>query len=399
MKIRDIRAKEILDSRGHPTLRIYLETKKGEFVAGVPAGASTGKHEAVELRDKNRLFGKGVFKAKKSVEEIIASELIGMEVTNQEEIDNKLINLDGTENKSKLGANALLGVSIAVCKAGSFDSQLPLYEYISELSGFESAMPRPLFNVINGGSHSGGGVDFQEFMIAPDEESFQENYMEAAIIYHRLGDLLEKENPLWKNVGDEGGYVPVVDTPEEILSLINKVSNVEIVLDVAASEFFEDGKYRTQMGDFSTDELIEYYQNLLQNYPIIGIEDPLEENDFENWSLINEKLPITVIGDDFLVTNPKRIAKAKRNNSCNGMILKVNQIGTITESLQAAKMAKAGGWKIVTSHRSGETTDSFIADFAVGIGSDFIKSGAPARGERVVKYNRLLEIEEELKIT
>ena len=399
MKIKNIRAREILDSRGNPTLRVYIDTENGEFVAGVPSGASTGEHEAIELRDGGeRLMGKGVTEAIDNIEEKIAPKLKGLKVYNQEKIDEKLLELDGTDNKENLGANAMLGVSIAVCKAGAFYSGLPLYEYIEELSGYEASLPRPLFNVINGGSHTGGGVDFQEFMISPDEDSFKENYFKAAEIYQQLGSYLQDENPMWKNIGDEGGYVPELQTPDEVLSIIEKIAEVEVVLDVAATEFFGGDSYNMKTGNKSTEEMIDYYKELVDKFPIIAIEDPLEENDFEGWSKINNELEQVIIGDDLLVTNPERIKKAINETSCDGMILKVNQIGTITESLQAAKLAKENDWKIVVSHRSGETTDSFIADFAVGIGAQFIKSGAPARGERVVKYNRLLEIEEELSL-
>ena len=399
MKIKNIRAREILDSRGNPTLRVYVDTENGEFIAGVPSGASTGEHEAMELRDGgDRLMGKGVKRAIKNIEEEIAPELEGFKVYNQREIDEKLLELDGTENKENLGANAILGVSIAACKAGAFYSGMPLYEYIGELSGSENSLPRPLFNVINGGSHTGGGVDFQEFMISPDEGSFKENYFKAAEIYHQLGQVLAGKNKSWKNIGDEGGYVPELETPDEVLSIIKKIADVDIVLDVAATEFFEGESYNMKTGQKSTEEMIDYYGQLVDEFPIIAIEDPLEENDFEGWSKISERLEQTIIGDDLLVTNVERIKEAIELDSCNGMILKVNQIGTITESLEAAGLAKENDWKIVVSHRSGETTDSFIADFAVGIGSQFIKSGAPARGERVAKYNRLLEIEEELNL-
>jgi len=389
-----------LDSRGNPTLRVYLETEGAEFIAGVPSGASTGKHEAVELRDgEKRLSGKGVLKAVEKIEDVISPELEGVPVTDQKEIDEKMCELDGTDNKSELGANAMLGVSIAVTKAGAFYKGKPLYEYISDLAETESKMPRPLLNVINGGSHTGGGVDFQEFMLAPDEKSFEENLFRAVEAYHKLKEELKKQNSSWINVGDEGGFVPGLETPEEVLSLLGKVTDMEIVLDVAATEFFNGAFYKTKMGKMGTDALIDYYFKLVEKFPVIGIEDPLEENDFESWAKLSQKLENTlIIGDDLLATNPKRIKKALRKQSCNGMILKINQIGTITESLEAAELAKENDWKIIVSHRSGETTDSFIADFAVGIGSEFIKTGAPARGERVVKYNRLLEIGEELNL-
>ncbi len=398
MRIKKIRAKEILDSRANPTLRVYLETEEGEFVAGVPSGASTGEHEAVELRDGgDRLFGRGVRRAIKNIEEVIFPELEGMKVEDQAKIDEKMNRIDNTENKSKLGANAILGVSVAVTKAAAFSKGVPLYEHVADLSGLEKSMPRPLFNVINGGSHTGGGVDFQEFMLAPDEKSFKENLFLAAEIYHRLKTKLSDEDPSWINVGDEGGFVPEMEKPEEVLSLLQKITDTKIVMDVAATEFFSGAFYETNMGKMSTDQLIDYYVQLVDEFSILGIEDPLEENDFETWSKLNEELnDFLIIGDDLLVTNPKRMKKALRKKSCNGMILKINQIGTITEALEAAKLAKENDWTIIVSHRSGETTDSFIADFAVGIGSRFIKTGAPARGERVVKYNRLLEIEEEI---
>lgn len=397
MKIKNIKAREVVDSRGEPTLRVYLETDNGFFTSGVPSGASTGDFEAVELRDEDRLFGKGVKKAVKKVEETISPALEGMSVENQKQIDEKMIELDGTDNKSNLGANSLLGVSMSVLKAAAYSRDLSVHEYVSDLSGFQSSMPRPLLNVINGGSHTGGGVDFQEFMLAPEKDSFKKNLFQSVKVYHRLKKKLQTKNTSWLNVGDEGGFVPELETPEEVLSLLEEVTEMDFVLDVAASEFFTGAFYDTQMGKMSTDEMIDYYKQLIDKYPIIGLEDPLEENDFKTWNKLNEELSKQlVIGDDLLVTNPDRIKEALRKQSCNAMILKVNQIGTITESLQAAQLAKDNNWKLIVSHRSGETTDPFIADFAVGIGSQFIKTGAPARGERVVKYNRLLEIEEEL---
>ncbi len=400
MKIKNIRAREIIDSRGKPTLEVFLETKKGEFVAGVPSGASTGAHEAIELRDnEERMDGKGVLKAVEKIEQVIFPELKGMSVENQKKIDEKMIEIDGTENKSNLGANSILGVSVAVTKAAAFSNGLPLYKYISELHGSKAAMPKPLLNVINGGAHTGGGLDFQEFMLSPKKDTFKESIFNGLEIYHSLKRLLQEKNSAWINIGDEGGFVPDLKTPKEALSYIEKAGDCNVVIDVAATEFFQDGKYVTKMGDLSTEELIDYYKKIVKEFPVIGIEDPLEENDFEKWNTLNEGLSDTlVIGDDLLVTNSQRIEKAIDKNSCNGMILKINQIGTITESLQAAKLAKENNWKIIVSHRSGETNDSFIADFAAGIASQFIKSGAPARGERVSKYNRLLEIEEELMI-
>ncbi len=395
MKIEKIKAREILDSRGNPTLEISLETKKGMFVAGVPSGASTGEHEAVELRDGGeRLSGKGVLQAVDKIEKIISPALEGFSVFDQGKIDEKMIELDGTDNKSNLGANSIIGVSVATCKAAAFHSDLEVYEYVSDLFKEKTSIPRPLFNVVNGGSHTGGGVDFQEFMISPNNSTFKENLFDAVDIYHKLGRSLESRNPGWRNIGDEGGFVPEMKTPKEVLSLIGEICEADIVLDVAAAEFFTRKGYHTKMGLMSREELIDYYLELVKEFPIIAIEDPLDENDFSGWAEFTKNTDISVIGDDLLVTNPERIEKALKEKSCNAMILKINQIGTITESLKAAELALKNDWKIVVSHRSGETNDSFIADFAVGIGAHFIKTGAPARGERVAKYNRLLEIEE-----
>ncbi len=395
MKIKEIKAGEILDSRGFPTLKVSLRIDKGVFSFSLPSGASRGKMEALELRDedKKRFKGRGVLKAKEKVEKVIAPSLLGKDVRNQEEIDKIMIDLDGTENKSSLGANSILGVSVANLKAAASFSGKETFSYIEEISGFKKNFPRPLFNVINGGSHAKGGLDFQEFMIAPDEGSFEENLRVASEAYHRLKERLESINPLYCNIGDEGGFVPGLEKPEEALSLLKEVAPFEVVIDVAATEFFKDGKYVTKMGEMKREEIISYYKDLVKNFSILGLEDPLEEEDFKGWSLLREEVDRMIIGDDLLVTNPERIKRALVEKSCNAMILKVNQIGTVTESLKAAQMAKENNWKIIVSHRSGETEDDFISDFALGIGAQFIKSGAPARGERVIKYNRLWEIE------
>jgi enolase len=413
-KIKKIRAREILDSRGNPTIEVELETDSGKFFASVPSGASKGKHEALELRDGGKRFsGMGVLKAIKNINEIISKKLRGFDVTKQKEIDQALVELDGTENKLKLGANAICGVSLAVCKAGAQAKNLPLYKYIRELYDIRNTkyqIPRPSFNIINGGVHAGNDLDFQEFMVCPKTKSFSENLRIGAEIYHRLKEIISKKyGKLATNLGDEGGFAPPIKDPEIAIKLIleaakslNYQNKISIILDVAASQFFDGKKYKTKIGNFSGEELANFYLKLIKKYPIEGIEDPFAQDDFESWQDFTSNLEhltsnILIIGDDLTVTNPKRIKTAKEKGLCNAIIVKINQIGTVTEAIEAAKLAKSFGWKIMVSHRSGETTDDFISDFAVGIGADFIKSGAPARGERVAKYNRLLKIEEELK--
>jgi len=432
-KIKNIKARKILDSRGNPTVEVELETDLGKFLASVPSGASKGKYEAVELRDGldarpsreaggpvlgKRYHGMGVLKAVKNVNEIIGPKLIGEDTANQTKIDEILINLDGTENKAKLGANAILPVSMAVCRAAAAAKNLSLYQHINEIyTGLTCvkltpvrpvSLPIPCFNVINGGAHAGNDLDVQEFMIVPQKMSFSENLQVASEIYHQLKEILEKKfGKLATNLGDEGGFAPPIRFPQEAIELILEAAKklnyeVKIILDVAASQFFKNGKYRMKIGVFSREGLLNYYSDLIQKYPIMGLEDPFSEDDFAGWKMLNSKFLIPnskflIIGDDLTVTNPRRIKMAKEKEDCNAMILKINQIGTITEALEAAKLAKSFGWKIIVSHRSGETNDDFISDLAVGIGADFIKAGAPARGERVAKYNRLLKIEEELR--
>jgi enolase len=413
VKIEEVKAREILDSRGIPTLEINLKTNKGNFVSSVPSGASKGKYEAKELRDGGkRYFGKGVKLAIKNVNEIISKKLKGFEVTTQQKIDQLLIQLDGTENKSKLGANVIFGVSVAVCKAGAKAKNLSLYKYIKtiyDINDTQYQIPRPSFNIINGGVHAGNDLDFQEFMVCPKGKSFSENLRIGVEIYHTLKEIISKKyGKLATNLGDEGGFAPPIRDPEVAIKLIldsakslgyqNKIS---IILDVAASQFFDGKKYKTQIGNFSGKELTNFYLKLIKKYPIAGIEDPFAQDDFESWGEFNSKLKsqkskVLVIGDDLTVTNTKRIKTVKEKELCNAIIVKINQIGTVSEAIEAVKLAKSFGWKIIVSHRSGETTDDFISDFAVGIGADFIKAGAPARGERVVKYNRLLKIEEEI---
>ena len=412
-RIQSIKAREIIDSRGDPTVEVDLTTDRGLFRASVPSGASKGKYEAVELRDGgDRYQGKGVLKAIKNINEIIGPKLIGKDPTKQKEIDRLMIELDGTKNKSKLGANAICGVSLAVCRAGAATKNLPLYHYISEiyLGDTYPTLPRPCFNVINGGIQAGNELDFQEFMIVPEapRPNFGEGLKIGSEIYYQLKNLLlKKSGRQATNLGDEGGFAPPIKLPEEAIELIleaakklNYEGKIKIILDVAASQFFENGKYKMAIGVFTREGLIKYYLKLISKYPILGIEDPFAEDDWETWQIANRKFKnanLFIIGDDLTVTNPERIREAYQKKACDGIIIKPNQIGTLTEAIEAAKLAKNFGWKIFLKNRSGETNDDFIADFSVGIGADGIMAGAPARGERVAKYNRLLEIEEELK--
>src|SRR6056297_2461708 len=371
MKIKKVKAREILDSRGNPTVETEIVTEKGKYIASVPSGASTGEHEACELRDKDsRYHGKGVQKAVANVNNEIGKEIEGMNVENQKEIDEAMLNLDGTKNKEKLGANAILSVSMAVARAGADSKEIPLWEYISKVSNSDPSLPYPCFNVVNGGEHAGNNLDIQEFMISPRFGSFQENLRAGSEIYHTLKEILEKDfSSSSTNVGDEGGFAPSFSKADQALSYLQKAI--------------------TDAG---------YKKKLIDKYPIFSIEDPFGENDFKAWSgFKSEADDLLIIGDDLLTTNPERIEKAINENSCNGLLLKINQIGTITESIKAMELARSKGWKIMVSHRSGETCDNFIADLAVGLGAEFIKSGAPARGERISKYNQLLRIEEELK--
>jgi len=422
-KIKKIFAREILDSRGNPTVEVELTTEKGVFSASIPSGASKGKYEALELRDGGKRYhGMGVQKAVRNVNEIIGPKLREKDVTKQKEIDELMIKLDGTENKSKLGANAICPGSMAVCRAGAAAKNLPLYEYISKLylenvnttisTIVENVVSLPVacFNVINGGAHAGNELDFQEFMIIPQSGVFSQNLQIATEIYQELKKIIkEKYIDLGINVGDEGGFAPPMRVPEEALNLILSAAKklgyqnkIKIILDIAASQFYTKGAYETRIGTFTREGLLNYYLDLIQKYPILGLEDPFAEEDWEGWQSIMSDVKyrmsnVLIIGDDLLATNPNRIKEAKEKNACNAAIIKPNQIGTVTETIAAAKLAKSYGWKIIVSHRSGETRDDFISDLAVGIGADFIKAGAPARGERVAKYNRLLRIEEEIR--
>lgn len=405
-RIKSIKAKEISDSRGNPTVEVELVTDVGAFRAAVPSGASTGKYEAKELRDKD---GKGVKTALENIEKIIAPVLEKENFSDQEKIDEILIQLDGTEDKSRLGANAILAVSLAASRWLAVQKGIPLYRYIAELAGNNSRLflLKPCFNVINGGAHTKDGLDFQEFMIVPQEEVFSENLKDAKEIYNELKKIIQQQyGASGTKLGDEGGFVPALKIPEEAIELILTAAKnlgyknkVKIILDVAASQFFIENKYKTKMGEFDQEELAAYYENLIEKYPITGLEDPFAEEDLEGWQNFKSKIKnqeLLIIGDDLLVTNPKRIKMVKERGACNAMILKVNQIGTVTEAIEASKLAKSYDWKIIVSHRSGETEDDFIADFAVGAGAEFIKSGAPFPKERMAKYNRLVKIEEEL---
>ena len=417
-KIKNIIAKEIKDSRGNPTISVELETDGGIFFAEVPSGASTGKNEAVELRDED---GKGVSLAIQNVNKIIAPKLRGRDVMNQKEIDSLMIELDGTENKSKLGANAILGVSMAVCRAEAASKKVPLYQHISELSGKKNNIPLAMFNILNGGAHvrrtlSAEGPDagrieghlaIQEFMVVPQKETFAENLVLCNKIFNALKELVEK-NYGPAEFGDEGGLAPKISKTEQALYLLkNAIGNEDarIALDCAASEFFYNpstssgGKYVLDSRELTRTELLEFYQDLAGKFSIISIEDPFAENDWQGFEEISKQLgqKILIVGDDLTTTNIKRIKEAHNKSACNGVILKLNQIGTVSETIEASNLAKSFGWKTIVSHRSGETMDNFIADFAVGVGADFIKSGSPAKEERMVKYKRLLEIEQELK--
>jgi enolase len=419
MSITKIHARSIFDSRGNPTVEVDLFTAKGMFRAGVPSGASTGIHEALELRDgvKSEYLGKGVSKAVKNVNELIAPALIksGLNVTEQTKIDNFMLELDGTKNKSKLGANAILGVSIAVCKAGAAEAGCPLYRHIANLAGHkEIIMPTPSFNVINGGSHAGNKLAMQEFMLLPTgAKSFSEAMRMGSEIYHNLKSVIKsKYGQDACNVGDEGGFAPnILDNMEglELLAVaIEKAGytgKVKIGMDVAASEFYmEDGNYNLDFksktpnpeSKVTPDQLAAIYMGMVEKYPVVSIEDAFDQDDWTAWSNFQAGTNIQVVGDDLTVTNTERIKTAIEKKACNCLLLKVNQIGSVTESIDSCKLAQSSGWGVMVSHRSGETEDSFIADLVVGLGTGQIKTGAPCRSERLSKYNQLLRIEEEL---
>lgn len=414
--IKEIYAREVLDSRGNPTVEVEVYTESEAFGrAIVPSGASTGEHEAVELRDndKNRYLGKGVLKAVDNVNEIIAHELIGMNVFDQVGIDQAMIALDGTKNKSKLGANAILGVSMAVARAAADLSGLSLYNY---LGGFNArTLPTPMMNILNGGSHADNNVDFQEFMIMPvGAPSFSEAVRMGAEVFHNLKKVL-KDKGYNTAVGDEGGFAPNLGSNEEaiqvIIEAINKAGyvpgkDVFLAMDVASSEFYnKDTKKYVLAGEnnkeFDYKELTDFYSELVEKYPIISIEDGLDENDWEGWSYLTKKLgkKVQLVGDDLFVTNTERLQKGIQMEVANSILIKVNQIGTLTETFEAIEMAKKAGYTAVVSHRSGETEDTTIADIAVALNAGQIKTGSMSRTDRISKYNQLLRIEDELGST
>ena len=399
-------------------MEVELTTSKGMFRAAVPSGASTGIYEALELRDKDpsRFLGKGVLKAVRNVNEIIGPALItkGIDVTKQQEVDKIMLDLDGTENKSKLGANAILGVSLAVCKAGAAHKGVPLYRHIADLAGNgDVILPCPALNVINGGTHAGNKLAMQEFMILPTgASSFREAMQMGSEVYHNLKSVVKKKyGQDATNVGDEGGFAPNIQDNREGLELLKEAiekagytGRVQIGMDCAASEFYRDGKYDLDFKNPNADpsnhltgeQLIDLYQSFIAEYPIVSIEDAFDQDDWDNWALLTAKTDIQIVGDDLLVTNPKRIRTGIDKKACNALLLKVNQIGSVTESIEACKLSQSNGWGVMVSHRSGETEDTFIADLVVGLCTGQIKTGAPCRSERLAKYNQLLRIEEEL---
>ncbi len=402
-KIKSLKAREILNSKGDPTIEVDLETNSGIFRASVPSGTSKGKYEAVELRDKDG----GVKTAVNNVNRIIAPKLIGKNPTEQKEIDDFLIKLDGTKNKSKLGANAILATSITSLRAGAAAKNIPLWKWISQLSKKQPKLPTPCPLIMEGGLHGRGDLDVQEFMVVNFAASFKERLRINTEIFHVLGEILSKKyGKSAINVGLEGAFNPPLKKTKEALDLIMAAiekagykNKVKIILDIAASSFYRNGKYHFESGILNKEKLLEFYSELFSEYPIIAIEDPFLEEDWEGFQMITEKFGnrITIIGDDLLVTNLERIKLAKNKKACNGLILKPNQIGTVSETIEAGKLAMKDGWEVFVKHRSGETCDDFISDLAVGLGNGWIMAGAPTKGERVVKYNRLLKIEEELK--
>ena len=406
MKIRDVIGREILDSRGNPTVEVDVILENGIVGrAAVPSGASTGSREALEMRDGgNRYMGKGVLNAVNHVNNELRNLVVGMEIEDQKALDAAMIELDGTPNKSKLGANAILGVSMAALKAAALNANKPLYRYIGE----GKTLPRPMMNIINGGAHADNSLDFQEYMIIPMQKSFKEIMQVASEVFHTLKGIL-KDKGLATSVGDEGGFAPNLSSNEEGFKLImdaivkagyNPGVDVCLAIDVAASEFYKDGKYNL-VGEnriLNTDELIEYYSELITKYPIISIEDPVDENDWEGFTKITEKLgsKIQLVGDDLFVTNKECLKKGIELHAGNAILLKVNQIGTITETLETIELARAYNYKAIISHRSGETEDTTIAHLAVGLNLGQIKTGSISRTDRICKYNELLRIEEEL---
>lgn len=409
MKIKKIHAREVFDSRGNPTVEVECYLDDGSFTRGmVPSGASTGIHEALELRDGGtRLLGKSVSKAVENVSSM-APKLIGLDPQNQVEIDNLLLELDGTENKSKMGANAILGLSMAVCKAGARVKGIPLYQHIGDLRGnSEFILPVPSLNVINGGSHGGNDIAFQEYMLLPvGAPTFKEAMVLGVEVYHTLKKILKKKyGPTAVNVGDEGGFAPPLNLVEEPLNLIMEAideaghtGKFQLALDPAASEFYKEGKYIVDGKALEADAFLGLYEEFIEKFPIVSIEDAFDQDDWQTFQKFTQRNgdKLQIMGDDLLVTNVKRIQKAIDKKACNSLLLKVNQIGSVTESINAAKLSQDNGWTVMVSHRSGETEDPFIADLVVGLKTGQIKTGAPCRSERLAKYNQLIRIEEQL---
>ncbi|MBI4146950.1 phosphopyruvate hydratase [Candidatus Woesearchaeota archaeon] len=406
-KILEIKAREVLDSRGNPTVECEIRTAAGISRASVPSGASTGSHEAIELRDGGERYnGLGVQTAIKHIN-ALSKKLKDHDTLNLGRLDHTLIKLDGTPNKQKLGANAILAISMAAAKAGALAQGIPLYQHLANLDHNKKlTLPIPAFNIINGGKHAGNRIDFQEYMILPTgAKSFAEALQIGSETYHSLKEqLIKKYGKHSVNVGDEGGFAPQMNCIEEPLEEIMNVlislgyqNKVRLAIDAAASTFWKHNHYSLEGKELTPDQLLERYEQLASTYPLVSIEDPFMEEDFEHFAELKRKLPIQIVGDDLLCTNPTRVKKAIDWRACNCLLLKINQIGTITEALNAASLAKHHHWNIMASHRSGETEDSFIADLAVGINAGQIKAGAPCRGERLAKYNQLLRIEEESK--
>ena len=408
--IKKVQAKEILDSRGNPTLEAEVELSDGSRgLAAVPSGASTGTYEALELRDKDpaRYKGLGVLEAVDNVNKIIGSAISGMTATDQSAIDQKMIELDGTENKARLGANAILGVSLAVAHAAASSADKPLYAYLGGVDTY--TLPIPMMNILNGGKHAANSTDFQEFMVLPvGAKTFSKALQMGAEVYHALKKVL-KDKGLNTNVGDEGGFAPALpsnkDAVEAILLAIEKASykpgkDCFIALDPAASEFYKDGKYvlEKEGASLTSQEMVKYYVKWTTDYPIISIEDGMAEDDWEGWQLLTKKIgsKVQTVGDDLYTTNVKRLSKGISQKASNSILIKLNQIGTLTETIAAVKMAQKVGWTAIISHRSGETEDTTIADLSVAMAAGLIKTGAPCRSERTAKYNRLLRIEEQL---
>lgn len=415
-KLAKLYAREVLDSRATPTVEAVAILDDGSVgVASVPSGASTGTYEALELRDldMSRYLGNGVLKAVNNVNTEIAGKLIGVELTSLLQVDEIMIKLDGTSEKNRLGANAILSVSMATAKALASSSKTTLYKYLAGLMGNSDPLfiPIPLFNMINGGKHGAGNLDFQEFWAIPNHlHSFAESLEAGSVIYHNLKKILARRGAI-HSVGDEGGFAPNLFTNLDALEVLTEAITasgrkpsveIELGLDIAANSFYKDGRYiiKDRSSPMDTNEFVDYLRDLNAQYHLRLLEDPLFEDDWKGWASITTELgtEVGIVGDDLLVTNISRVAKAIQERACNAILIKPNQIGTVTETIEVVKKSRAAGWKVIVSHRSGETNDTFIADFAVGIGADYVKFGAPARGERVAKYNRLLSIETEIKL-